>query len=99
MRGSVKNNFLSFDFASDLLTGDFVTKTDPDYFRYMSIGKGKMRIGNEEKNIDIIVDNVISHDNSHARLSPGTKVKSYMGNIWDNHGNSTYFDISEVGAK
>ncbi|NRH20527.1 hypothetical protein HOO68_00575 [Candidatus Gracilibacteria bacterium] len=78
------------------LLANFVTKTDPEYFRYMSNGSGVLSIDGKEKNTHILSDTIISHDAVSAYLKEGTQVLGYMGGFWGTGGESGYFDISEI---
>lgn len=81
------------------LTAHFITKTDPNYFRYMSSGTWTIAIDNNSHKLNVLSDTIISWDSSHARLSPGTKILGYMWGYWDNAWNMQYIDISKVLKK
>ncbi len=91
-----KSEFL---FDSDILNTEFVTKTDPEYFRFLSLGTGTIRVSGGEKKGYILSDTTISHDRTHAQLSSGTKTAGYVWGFWDISGNFTYFDISSILVK
>ncbi|MBP7806678.1 hypothetical protein KA057_03275 [Candidatus Gracilibacteria bacterium] len=103
-----KNNIqLTYTPAKESLlkinTGDiysyFVTKTDPEYFRFIGNGSGNIEINGKQIPAHIIVDTMISHDSSHSRLLPGTKINGFMGGFWDTEGNTSYFDKTEILEK
>lgn len=81
---------------SSELIGNFVTKTDPSYFRYMSNGTWTISIDGISKSLSILSDTIISQDSSHARLSPGIKILGYMWAFWDDVWNMQYIDISKL---
>lgn len=91
-----KSKFL---FESDILNTEFVTKTDPEYFRFLSLGTGTVRINSWEKKAYVLYDTTISHDRTHAQLSSGTKTAGYVWGFWDANGNFTYFDTSTILIK
>lgn len=81
---------------SSNLTAQFITKTDPNYLRYVSSWTWISYIGNSQKNLRILTDTIISPDSSYARLSPGTEILGYMGGYWDESGNMWYIDMSKI---
>ena len=87
-------NIDSFD-----LTAHFITKTDPNYLRYMSSGTGIITINSISSKLRILSDTIVSSDSSHARLSPGTKILGYMWGYWDDEWNMQYIDIAKVLKK
>lgn len=88
-----------FQFQSDVLNAEFVTKTDPEYFRFLSLGKGTIRMSGWEKKAYLLYDTTISHDRTHAQLASGTKTAGYVWWFWDAYGNFTYFDTSSILIK
>ncbi len=65
-------------FSSALLQGDYVTKTNPEYFRYMSVGEGEIRIGNEIHPAHILIDTTLASDGSASQLAEGTHVRGKL---------------------
>lgn len=62
-------------FSSALLQGDYVTKTNPEYFRYMSIGTGEVRVGDEILPAHFLLDTTFASDGSASQLAAGTHVR------------------------
>lgn len=85
--------------ATEELNASFVTKTDPNYFRYMSNGSGTILINWEKKNSHILSDTIISWDSSYAYLRKWTQVNGYMGGAWWSEWSTDYFDISQLIQK
>ena len=65
-------------FSSALLQGDSVTKTNPEYFRYMSVGEGEIRIGDEILPAHILIDTTLASDGSASQLAEGTHVRGKL---------------------
>ncbi len=81
------------------LVANFVTKTHPNYFRYLSNGTWQSMIGGVRQDLLVLTDHIISPDAWYAQLRPGTQISGYMGAYTDNRGNLSYIDISEVHRK
>ncbi len=81
------------------LNASFITKTDPNYFRYMSNGSGTMLVNGVKLNSQILSDTIISGDSSYAYLREWTEVNGYMGWFWGTGWSMDYFDISEILQK
>ena len=68
----------TLSFSSSMLTADFTTKTNPDYFRYMSTGTGVLWINGEAKPIHIMFDSIIAPTATESGLREGTKIRGYL---------------------
>lgn len=65
-------------FSSSTLTADFTTKTNPDYWRYMSTGTGILSLGGEQKPMHIMFDSIIAPTATESGLREGTKIRGYF---------------------
>lgn len=81
---------------SNWLNASFVTKTDPNYFRYISNGNWTIIFNKIKKASHIFTDTLISGDSSYAYLKKWTKVQGYMGGYWGTGWTLDYFDISKI---
>lgn len=81
---------------SNWLNASFVTKTDPNYFRYISNGNWTIIFNKIKKASNIFTDTLISGDSSYAYLKKWTKVQGYMGGYWGTGWTLDYFDISKI---
>ncbi len=86
----------NLNIKSEPLHASFVTKTDPNYFRYLSNGNWTMHFNGIRKSGKIFTDTIISADSLHAYLKKWTKVQGYMGWYWGTGWTLDYFDISKI---
>lgn len=89
----IKNEEIKF--STEILHADFVTKTNPYYFRYISTGTGIIEDKNKRIPVNIFISSTIAHDGSYSRLKEWTHVNGHMGVLWDN-GKILYFDASQI---
>jgi hypothetical protein len=89
----------NLNITTDDLNASFITKTDPNYFRYMSNGSGTVLINGIKLKSQILSDTIISGDSSYAYLKEWTEVNGYMGWLWGTGWAVDYFDISEIVQK
>ena len=81
------------------LEGDFITKNDPAYTRYLSIGKGTVKINGEAFSVNAALEKVYSNDKSQYLFFPGINdltSRTYRFLVWDTEGNFYLLDDSTV---
>lgn len=70
--------YSEISFSSALLQGDYVTKTNPEYFRYMSVGEGEIHIGDEVLPAHVLIDTTLASDGSASQLAEGTHIRGKL---------------------
>lgn len=86
----------NLDIKSAGLNASFITKTDPNYLRYISNGTGSIDFNGVKKPAHVFTDTLLSGDSSYAYLKKWTKVQGYMGGYWGTGWTLDYFDISKI---
>ena len=75
---------------------DFVTKTDPDYVRFVHFGSGSAKVSEKLVPVRIAVESTAYRRLSDYYLKPGTRLDGYFGAVFDPDGTSRFYDLSEM---
>ncbi len=89
----------TFDITTTGLEGDFITKNDITYTRYLSEGKGTVKIGGEKFEANAALEKVYSSDHSKYLFFPGVNdltSRTYRFLVWNSEGNFYLLDNSIV---
>lgn len=81
------------------INGDFITKDQPDYIRYASIGNATIKMNGEEYKVNAFVDNIVSSDYSISLFYENRDElinKTHSLSLWDEEGAFYLIDITDV---